>query len=147
MLADPIDGLLAGITSGPVRLGVVIGAVLLGFAVCILPSWRAQEWVGALLIFTFFSIFYWASFGAWFAIGICALIGIFAFGHAFLMERWSKGSLFAAFTCAVVYSLPLNLERKDSSWSEYGLYSLAIYLGACFVYWVLPRILARLASL
>src|SRR6478609_5708986 len=100
MLADPIDGLLAGITSGPLRLGVAIGAVLLGCAICILPSWGTQELVGSLLIFAFFSIFYWASFGAWFVVGIFALVGMFAFGHAFLLERWSKGSLFAAFTCA-----------------------------------------------
>ena len=108
MLSGPIDGLLAGITSGPARILVGAAAAALGFFICVLPSGWHSEAIPALAMLAFTSIFRWAHFGGWFFVGLSALVGMFAFLHAFVMERIPAISLFATFTFAALYLAPVT---------------------------------------
>ena len=144
MLADPVEGYLAGVTSAPARVLIAAGAAVLGFGVCILPVTREPDALLMIPMLVFFSIFRWAVLGGWFFAGLCAFVGMFAWTHAFLMERTPKLSLFAVFTCAAVYLAPITF--RDDWWLSSGDWriSLASYVGAALVYWLLPRMISHL---
>ncbi len=152
MRLDPVEAFLAGISSGLVRALVGVVAIVLGFGVCILPipgSWHGESFpVAAILTFT--SIFRWASLGGWFFVGLCGLVGTFAFLHAFMLERAPKFSLFAVFTCAAVYLAPVTF--SDGTWLSFGLSvstwrrSVVFYLIVAAAYWALPYVLPRFSK-
>jgi hypothetical protein len=139
MLADPTDGFLAGITSGPARLLIGAAAILLGFGVCVLPlPWRSEAFL-AIAVLAFASIFQWASYGAWFFLGLAALVASFAFLHAFVMDRAPSLSLFATFTCAALYLAPITFSGTRT-------WSIALYCAAALSYWIVPSAIGRCGS-
>jgi hypothetical protein len=147
MHIGPVDGLLAGITSGPARLLIAVGAVFLGFGVCLLPlPWRDDAFL-AIAALAFSSISDWSEHGVWFFfLGLGALIGCFAFLHAFVMERAPSFSLFATFTLAATYLAPVTFAEEGWLSAPAWRWSIALYFAAAFAYWLLPYAFARFVS-
>ena len=149
---DPVEAFFAGISSGVVRALVGLSAIVLGFGVCILPipgSWHWESFP-AVAILAFTSLFRWASLGGLCFVGLCALVGMFAFLHAFMMERAPKFSLFAVFTCAALYLAPVTFSK--GTWLSFGLsvntwgHSVVLYLIVAATYWTLPYVLFKFSK-
>ena len=126
MLADPVDGLLSGLRSGVARTITALLAIFVGFAICYLSvGWTIEvlwAWVGLGLGL----IFWWGTFGGWFFVGLASLVLMLAFLWSFAQERAPKFSLFATFSFAVVYFLPLAFHAQRWVWT------LCFYLVAAF---------------
>jgi hypothetical protein len=137
VLADSVEGFFSGIRSSVGRLLLALLAILAGFGVCLVSSGWYTEAGTIWGILTVGVLFWWATYGGWFLIGLLSFIGMFAFALSFVYDWHPKLSFFGVFASAVVYYSPLTF-------SEYRwLYVLGLCIGIGFCYWVLPYVLGR----
>ena len=78
-------------------------------------------------------VFYWATFGPWWFVGLLALVGMLTAIWAFAQEIHPRRAWFVAFSLACLYYLPMTWPFRDR-W----IFAALIYGLISAAYWLLP---------
>ena len=140
MLADPVEGFFAGLGSGVGRSAFAFIAVLAGAAVSYLSLGFDLD-CSALYLWvplTIGLLFWWASYGGWFFVGLLSFVAIFASLWSFTQERSPKLSFFLVFSATATYFAPICFH--EYRWMR----AVIIYAFCALLYWLLPYAFSRL---